>query len=182
MEEQTVRTQKKRPKLAGWLKILMTVVLTLAVSTGLWCALLGRSGLTMVQTYLLARFAFVEADADLAGATDAGLAAFVGGLGDRWSYYRSAEQYKQLTATRANSYVGVGITVDYTREEGLLVRSVTEGGRRTRREWSQGTSLLPWTASPLPGTPGRTARTKSPERRALRWCSPCWGKTGPLGT
>ena len=59
---------------------------------------------------------------------DQGLNAFVRGLGDRWSYYRSAEQYQQLKATRANNYVGVGITVNYTREEGLLVLSVVEGG------------------------------------------------------
>lgn len=128
MEEQTVHTEKKRKKLAGWLKILISVVLTLVVSTGMWCALLGKSGMAMVQTWLLARFAFVEADADLDGATDAGLNAFVQGLGDQWSYYRTAEQYKQLTATRANNYVGVGVTIEYTREEGLLVRSVTEGG------------------------------------------------------
>lgn len=129
MEEQTVHTGKKqRRKLAGWVKVLIAVVLTLALSTGLWCVLLGRGGMAMVQTFLLARFAFVEVDADLDGAVDAGLSAFVKGLGDRWSYYRSAEGYESLKATRANNYVGVGITVDYTREEGLLVRSVREDG------------------------------------------------------
>lgn len=128
MEERTVRTEKKPRRLAGWVKVLIAVVLTLALSTGVWCLLLGKSGMAMVQTYLLARFAFVEADADLDGAADAGLAAFVDGLGDRWSYYRTQEQYRELTQRRANNYVGVGITVDFTREEGLLVRSVTEGG------------------------------------------------------
>lgn len=128
MEERTIHESKKRRGLAGWLKVLIAVVLTLAVSTGVWCLLLGKSGMAMLQTYLLARFAFVEADADLDKAVDLGLDAFVKGLGDRWSYYRSEEQYEQLRATRANNYVGIGITIDYTREEGLLVRSVTEGG------------------------------------------------------
>ena len=130
MEEQTVRRLEKRKwRLPGPLKIVLTVVLTLAVSTGVWCLLLGRSGLTMVQTYLLARFAFVDTTADLDGAVDAGLSAFVTGLGDRWSYYRTREQYEALTATRANNYVGIGITVNIrAREEGLLVESVTEGG------------------------------------------------------
>ena len=105
MEEQAVQSGKRRKKrLPGWGKTLLTVLLTLALSAGLWCALLGRSGLAMVETYLLARFAFVETDADLDGAVDAGLNAFVNGLGDRWSYYRTAEQYRELTATRANSY------------------------------------------------------------------------------
>lgn len=129
MEEQTVQAQPKRKRrLPGWAKIVLTVVVTLIVSNGLWCVLLGRSGLAMVETCLLARFAFVEADADLDGATDKGLNAFVNGLGDRWSYYRTAEQYQETVARRANNYVGVGVTVSYEREEGLWVRSVTEGG------------------------------------------------------
>ena len=129
MDEQTVHTQRKRPKLAGWAKILIAVLATLALSTGLWCALLGRSGLTMVETYLLARFAFVEADADLDGATDRALDAFVDGLGDRWSYYLNEERYHETTERRANSYVGIGVTVDLvSREEGLLVQDVTRDG------------------------------------------------------
>ena len=128
MEEQTVHTEKKPRRLAGWVKILIAVLVTLALSTGAWCLLLGKSGMAMVQTWVLARFAFVDTAADLDKAMDAGLNSFVNGLGDRWSYYLDQERYQQTTARRANNYVGVGITVDYTREEGLLVREVTEGG------------------------------------------------------
>ena len=133
MEEQTVHTRRNRRKLAGWVKILITVLATLALSTGLWCVLLGRSGLTMVQTYLLARVAFVEADADLDTATDRGLAVFVDALGDRWSYYKTKKEYRELTQRRANNYVGIGVTVDMvSREEGLLVQSVTGDGPADR--------------------------------------------------
>ena len=129
MEEQRVQERKKQRRLPGWAKILLSVVLTLVLSTALWCLALGRSGVAMVETYLLARFAFVDTQADLDGAVDKGLAKFVDGLGDRWSYYRTAKQYEELTATRANNYVGVGVTVDVvSREEGLLVQSVTEDG------------------------------------------------------
>lgn len=129
MEEQTVYTRRRHGwQLAGWVKILITVVLTLAVSAGIWCLLLGRNGLAMVQTYLLARFAFVEEDADLDGATDKALSAFVDGLGDRWSYYLSPTNYQSTLERRANNYVGVGVTISYEREEGLLVQSVTEDG------------------------------------------------------
>ena len=120
--------RKSRKKLPGWGKILLSVVLTQALSTGLWCVLLGRSGVAMVETYLLARFAFVETDADLDSATDEGLKAFVKGLGDRWSYYLSAKDYEDTAQRRANNYVGVGITVSFQREEGLLVQSVSENG------------------------------------------------------
>lgn len=128
MEEQRVRERKKGRRLPGWAKTLLTVLITLAISTLLWCLALGGSGLAVVETYLLGRFAFVDTQADLDGAVDKALAAFVDGLGDRWSYYLDAEGYKATRERRANNYVGVGVTVNYTREEGLLVQSVTQGG------------------------------------------------------
>lgn len=129
MEEQAVQVRPKRKRrLPGWVKIVLTVVLTLILSNGLWCALLGPSGLAMVETYLLARFAFVDTQADLDGATDEALKVFVKGLGDRWSYYNTAEEYQNTLARRANNYVGVGVTVSSEREEGLWVQSVTQGG------------------------------------------------------
>ena len=137
MEEQLTnpeqKPKKKKWRLTGPVKVLIAVVLTLALSTGLWCLLLGRDGLAMVETYLLARFAFVEADADLSSAVDKGLAAFVNGLGDRWSYYLDGKDYQDTTERRANSYVGVGVTVDsVSREEGLLVLSVTRNSPADR--------------------------------------------------
>ncbi len=129
MEEQAVQTVKKRRRFPGWARIVLAVVLTLLLSTGLWCLALGPGGLSMVETFLLARFAFVETDADLGAAVDQGLDAFVTGLGDRWSYYLDPEWYEQVMADRANSYVGVGVTVlTNAREEGLLVQSVIAGG------------------------------------------------------
>ena len=135
MEEQLTQKaqEEKKPRkffrLTGRDRILITIVLTLALSTGLWCLVLGRGGIAMVQTYLLAKFAFVDTTADLDGAVDWGLSAFVNGLGDRWSYYLTSKGYQDTTERRANSYVGVGVTVDSaSREEGLLVLSVTRDG------------------------------------------------------
>ena len=133
MREQGTQAAEK-PKRKWWqptgpARIAIVVLLTLLLSTGLWCLALGGSGIALVQTYLLARFAFVEADADLDGATDKALTAFVDGLGDRWSYYLPAQRHQETIERRANSYVGVGITVDgAAREEGLLVLSVTRDG------------------------------------------------------
>ena len=69
MREQWTQAAEK-PKRKWWkpsgpAKIAIAVLLTLLLSTGLWCLALGPSGIAMVQTYLLARFAFVEPDADL---------------------------------------------------------------------------------------------------------------------
>lgn len=133
MREQWTQAAEK-PKRKWWkpsgpAKAAIAVLLTLLLSTGLWCLALGPSGIAMVQTYLLARFAFVEPDADLEEATDKALSAFVDGLGDRWSYYLPAQRHQETIERRANSYVGIGVTVDsVSREEGLLVQSVTRDG------------------------------------------------------
>lgn len=124
MEEQ----QRARKRFPGWAKILLAVVLTLVVTVGGALLLLGRSGISLMQGYFLAKFAFVETDADLNQAVDKALAGLVEGLGDRWSYYLDPESYQSTLESRANNYVGVGVTVSYEREEGLLVQSVTQDG------------------------------------------------------
>ena len=120
--------QKKRPRVPGWAKIIIAVVLTLVVTVGGTVLVLGRSGIALVQGYLLAKFAFVETDADLNQAVDKALDGLVEGLGDRWSYYLDPESYQSTLESRANNYVGVGVTVSYDREEGLLVMEVTQDG------------------------------------------------------
>lgn len=119
-------TKTRRP-LPVWAGTAITVLITMAVTTGLFALLLGRDGLSLMQGWILARWAFVEEDADLDRATDSALSGLVSGLGDRWSYYITPENYQSLMDRRANRYVGIGVTVDYSDTRGLLVRSVTEG-------------------------------------------------------
>ena len=69
-----------------------------------------------------------QTDADLSKAVDSALDGMVEGLGDRWSYYLDPESYQDTLESRANNYVGIGITVSYDREDGLLVQEVTEEG------------------------------------------------------
>lgn len=112
----------------GWAIVLITAVLTLAILIGGVSLLLGRGGISLVEGWLLAKYAFVETDADLDYALDQSLSGLVNGLGDRWSYYLTEEEYQRVTSNRANNYVGVGVTVNYEHEEGLYVQAVTAGG------------------------------------------------------
>lgn len=105
----------------------ITVAVTMTVTLGLCALLLGREGLSLVQGWLLARWAFVEEDADLGRAADAALSGLVEGMGDRWSYYTPPDNYQALQDRKANRYVGIGVTVDYTDQRGLCVRTVTAG-------------------------------------------------------
>lgn len=126
MEEQTAGI--KRRKLPGWLRTLLTVLLTLVIFCGLLALLLGRGGLSLMEGWLLAKYAFVDTEADLDGAVDQALSGLVSGLNDRWSYYLSEENYERVRTNRANNYVGIGVTVNREHEEGLFVQAVTEGG------------------------------------------------------
>lgn len=119
---------KSRRKFPGWLKMLIAVILTAAILAGGFCLLMGRSGLALVEGWLLSRYAFVDTEADLSEAADSALSGLVSGLGDRWSYYMDEEGYLATVERRANNYVGVGITVTYEREEGLWVKAVTRDG------------------------------------------------------
>ena len=59
---------------------------------------------------------------------DTAAAGMIAGLGDRWSYYMSAESYQSYLDQMSNSYVGVGITVTQ-REDGYLnIMEVVENG------------------------------------------------------
>ena len=59
---------------------------------------------------------------------DYAAAGLIEGLGDRWSYYMSAEDFESYKEQMSNSYVGVGITVTQ-REDGYLdILEVTKGG------------------------------------------------------
>ena len=68
-------------------------------------------------------------DVDVTAMEDAAAAAMVDALGDRWSYYISAEEYSSYVDRMKNSYVGIGITI-IVHEEGIgyNITQVTAGG------------------------------------------------------
>ena len=69
---------------------------------------------------------------DWAAAEDSAAAGMVAGLGDRGSYYMSAERYDSYLEQMNNAYVGVGITVT-EREDGYIdVVEVVKGGPAER--------------------------------------------------
>ena len=61
-------------------------------------------------------------------AEDNAAAGLIAGLGDRWSYYMSAEGYESYLEQMNNSYVGVGITVTEREDRYLDILEVTKGG------------------------------------------------------
>jgi len=75
---------------------------------------------------LLSQCYIGEVDADKL--EDAAASAMVQALGDRWSYYMTAEEYEEYKEVMNNSFVGVGITVQGREDnQGLDIVSVVEG-------------------------------------------------------
>ena len=71
---------------------------------------------------------FIE-EANMEKAEDAAASAMISSLGDRWSYYLSAQEYADHKEQTENAYVGIGVTI--TAEEsgdGFLVIDVQPGG------------------------------------------------------
>ena len=60
-------------------------------------------------------------------AEDNAAAGLIAGLGDRWSYYMSAENYESYLEQMANAYVGVGITVTEREDRYLDILEVMKG-------------------------------------------------------
>ena len=67
-------------------------------------------------------------EADVTGMEDAAAEAMVDALGDRWSYYISADAYDAHVDQMNNAYVGVGITISLADDGYLDIVQVSQGG------------------------------------------------------
>lgn len=109
------------------LLVLLTVVVTVGVGLGVIYQMVGKEGLSLLEGLHLINEKFVG-EYDEGEVVDAALEGMVEGLGDRWSYFLTEEEYGAQNQRRTNQYVGVGVTVSYASEEGLQIVEVTAGG------------------------------------------------------
>lgn len=95
------------------IKILSYVLVAIVASgTTVFCFLSAqRKNSTKLQEVQRVIDGYFIGDVDQVKLEDAAASAMIDALGDRWSYYMSAEQYKTHQQTMSNSYVGIGITV-----------------------------------------------------------------------
>lgn len=67
-------------------------------------------------------------DYDESALADAAASAMVQATGDKWSYYLSADQYDAYAETMSNAYVGIGVTIQVSENEGgMRIELVTPG-------------------------------------------------------
>ena len=139
--------------------IVTAVIAALAaagVLAGAAWALVGPEGLGMMEAVVLINTQFVG-EHDMGAATDQAMDALIEGLGDRWSYYMDAEGYAAQQESRSNSYVGIGVTVTYPEEGGLLIQSVAEGGPADQAGLTAGERITAVDGTELTGENQQTA-------------------------
>lgn len=137
-----MRKDRKEQNGASWPELIVTAVLIIVIVVGGFCLLMGRNGLALVQGWLMTRYLYVDEGVNLDEVADQALDGMVSGLGDRWSYYLDDEQHESVSQQRANNYVGVGVTVSYELEEGLLVVEVTEDGPAAKAGVAVGDTII----------------------------------------
>jgi len=109
------------------LSVAAAVLVTIGALFGVAWLTVGPEGLSLLEAMALINIRFVG-EYEKSDVMDAAAQGMITALNDRWSFYLDAEGYAAQKLNRDNSYVGVGITVSYEDERGLLVLSVIEGG------------------------------------------------------
>ena len=107
---------EKREKIKVLLLRTVSYILVAALASFATLLLMGRS-VKLAQLEKIVKYYFVG-EADETAMTDAAASAMIASLGDPWSYYVSAEEYKAFDERKTNTYVGIGITIQ-GREDGI---------------------------------------------------------------
>lgn len=102
----------------NWKQILLRTAsyLLVAALASFGTMLIFGQNTKLVELERVIRSRFVG-DVDTAAMEDAAAEAMVNALGDRWSYYISADEYAAYENRKTNTYVGIGVTI-LAREDG----------------------------------------------------------------
>ena len=101
-------------------------VLTLALFLPQQGPVPGNTKLQQLQALIEERFI---GEADKTKMENAAANAMIQSLGDRWSYYISAEEFAGYMEQMKNAYVGIGVTIQNSEgDHGFEIIAVTEGG------------------------------------------------------
>ena len=107
---------EKRKKTKQLILRSASYILVAALASFVTLLLLGRSAKLGQLERIVESYFVGEADDETM--TDAAAAAMIASLGDRWSYYISAQDYAAFQEKKTNAYVGIGITIQ-GREDGI---------------------------------------------------------------
>ena len=119
---------EKKKWMAVLKKTLSYVLVAALASTVTWFAAdcLPNSKLERLSSAITQQFI---GQADETAMEDAAAEAMIAALGDRWSYYISAEEYAAHLDRQSNEYVGIGVSIQaHPEKKGYEIMAVTAGG------------------------------------------------------
>ena len=103
-----------------------TAALTVAVLLPVSGIFGGSSKLQQLENLILN---YYVGGADAKELEDAAAQAMIEALGDRWSYYMTAEEYESRQEQQNNAYVGIGVTIDaQNTQNGMVITAVAANG------------------------------------------------------
>ena len=112
--------------------MIVSFVLTIALTAGVTYIITRRlmwNDMTKLQRLDAVIDQYYIEEHDQEAIEDAAAAAMVDALGNRWSYYVSADEYQSYSDSHTNSYVGIGVVVVLTEDgSGLQIQRLENGG------------------------------------------------------
>ena len=111
---------------------ILSYVLVAAVASFMTALLIPRTITTTIDSKLEAIQNLIDqvyiGEADKNAMEDAAAEALVAAVGDRWSYYMTAQEYLSYQERMKNAYVGVGITITKQDDGYIQIKKVDAGG------------------------------------------------------
>ena len=120
---------KKTGRIISYISVALVTALLCFAGMSLWLVNMAggadnlERGAKLVQALRVIDEKFVE-EPDLDAAVDTAISGMVASLGDKWSYYMTADEYEAYTLASQNSYRGIGVTIT-PEERGFRVVNVT---------------------------------------------------------
>ena len=150
-EPKIVPARRKSGRMRSWKASILACVICILV-TALVTSLIFVGKFGGSRNYKLAlKFAQVKqvvdknyiGDADDTAISDAASSAIISAIGDKWSYYMTAEEYKAYQMYSNNEYAGIGVTIQLDdKTKGFRITAVTSDSPAAKAGLKQGDIIL----------------------------------------
>ena len=150
MDQHRTVIRRRRRGMRPWAVILLCILCALIAAAATLFYIYGQFGgrkeFRDAQRYLEVQNAVTKnyiGDYKTSDLKNAAANAMIDSLGDRWSYYMTADEYKSYKLHSANQYEGIGVTIDKDEETGgFRIRSVMDNTPASSAKLQEGQIII----------------------------------------
>ncbi len=150
MDQHRTVIRRRRRGMRPWAVILLCILCALIAAAATLFYIYGQFGgrkeFRDAQRYLEVQNAVTKnyiGDYKASDLKNAAANAMIDSLGDRWSYYMTADEYKSYKLHSANQYEGIGVTIDKDEETGgFRIRSVMDNTPASSAKLQEGQIII----------------------------------------